>query len=194
MSLVILVAIAGVMSGSLTLSPFERDSSHSAAAASRKGGKGGYLKRDLLEYRKRIEDLRTVLYYGSATLAAAVLWMSAHARWAVSPFYRDIPKLPELMSALTLYLVVLYIVILILAFLPPSLWLRGKLRSRYYQELESAGEADIGSFSDWLSSKGLDPAVLTGRDAVAFASPLLPMLLTANLDFGELGKLLAGPS
>jgi hypothetical protein len=191
--LIILVSVLGVMAGASAFSPFDVDSARSSALRRRQSSKRPAqrdLRRDTLEYRKRVNDVRSVLYYGAASLAIAVVWMVTHARWATSPFFQQIPKLDLLVNSITLYMTVLYTIILGLAFLPPAMWLHAKLRSRYFAEIGAENTEEVQPFDKWLSAQGVDASILNARDLIAFVTPLASLLLSATVDLSKLGKLL----
>lgn len=190
LSLIILVAALGVMAGASAFSPFEIDTARSSRARRRKRVDDGVpdLDRDALEYRKRVGDLRSVLYYGSTSLAVAIVWIISQCRWGTSPFFTRVAHLEQFVSSVSVYLAVLYIVILGLAFLPPAMWLQEKLRRIYYKEIDKHGSADVVPFDKWLQRWGIDAGVLTTRDLFAFVAPLGSLLLSASVDFAALGK------
>jgi hypothetical protein len=190
LGLIILVAALGVMAGASAFSPFEIDTARSSKMRRRKRPDDDVpdLERDALEYRKRVGDIRSVLYYGSASLAVAIVWIVSQCRWATSPFFARVGHLEQFVSSVSVYLAVLYVVILGLAFLPPAMWLQAKLSRSYYREIDKRGGADVEPFDKWLQGWGIDAGVLTTRDLFAFVAPIGSLLLSASVDFSALGK------
>ena len=67
----------------------------------------------LVEYRKRLEDARTLLYFGSSILVLGIAWMAAHAKWA-SPILTLLwgNDSFSMINGYITYLVILYLTLL----------------------------------------------------------------------------------
>jgi hypothetical protein len=178
------IAVLGSIAGASALAPLDIYTSRAAQAAG-----GSSLERDAVEYRKRADDMRTVLYYGAVSLAVAVMWVAAQTRWATSPLFQFVPPLQTLVSSFTLYWTLVYVAALGLAYLPPALWLHAQMRDRYNRQITSDPVAPGLRFDEWLRKNEIASPV-TARDLLTYVVPLGTLLLSSSFEFGNFSSAL----
>ncbi len=146
----------------------------------------------LLQYRKRLDSLKTFLHFGSATLVVATVWMAQHAKWAVPLMTRENLDVTFFYNGFAVYMTLFYVIILVVGYLPALMHVRGKLYLMFqrWQGEQIPGDRPTETFESWLKTVGVQPEVLSIKDLGFIFAPAASLILSGLLG-GDLSNLIA---
>jgi hypothetical protein len=144
----------------------------------------------LVEYRKRFEDARNLLYFGSSILVLGIAWMAAHAKWA-SPILLVVWGTDSfaMINGYITYLVILYLTFVIGAYVPQALFLQHSLRLHYHQSLVNDPSLPSLPFTKWLNDNKIDPSIVGVKDFVALVAPIASLILSGLLESSSIATI-----